>query len=195
MSRRPVIVLALFLVAFGTVLGFLLVRLENLPDEAQAALNGYIRYRQPALSPQTFSIAQIAFAGNPSNFSAEMSGASFGGREFFRTTYSYRAEEAANYSYAPTVPSHMDTVPLSDTLKFNYSPPNGSHPIPFPPAEVWCVALNEQGGSTSIVFVALHQDLYNADWLVHESSTYANTGELNKRLSDIGCDLRLARTP
>ena len=193
MKRTPEIVLALFLLAMGTALVFLLVHLQNLPAGAEAALNGYMRYRQSPLSSHTLSIAQIAFASNPSRFDAEMSGASFGGRLLYRTTYNYRADEVASSSHAPTTPSQLNDSLLSDSLKFNYFPSIGSHPIPFPPAEVWCVALNEEGQSIRIVFVASHQDLYNADWLVHEPHAYT-TGELKRWLGDIGCNLELALT-
>ncbi len=194
MKRTPEIVLALFLLALGTALVFLLGHLQNLPAGAEAALNGYMWYRQSPQSSHTLSIAQIAFGSNPSRFDAEMSGASFGGRLIYRTTYNYRVDQVTSSSYAPTTPSQLNTSLLSDSLKFNNFPSIGSHPIPFPPAEVWCVALNEEGQTTRIVFVASHEDLYYADWLVHEPPAHANAGELKRWLGDIGCNLELART-
>ena len=44
---------------------------------------------------------------------------------------------------------------------------DGGRPLPFPPAEVWCVTLAGAGDSRTL-FVAQHEDMYVGTWLVHE---------------------------
>jgi hypothetical protein len=193
MNRAPAIVLAVLMIAAGIVVALLLMRFQNLPDGAQAALSGYLQYRQPLLSPQTLSIAQAAYSGNPSRFHADMSGASFGDSRFYQTSYSYHAESVVNLTFVPTTPPQDSTLTLSDSLKITAFRSNGGIPIPFPPVELWCVALNEDAKTPSVVFVAFHRDLYYADWLVHEPPAYANTGELNNRLAGVDCNLELGR--
>jgi hypothetical protein len=44
----------------------------------------------------------------------------------------------------------------------------GLRPLPYPVADAWCVRLVTAGRSRGrTVVVALHQDLYNADWILH----------------------------
>ena len=45
-----------------------------------------------------------------------------------------------------------------------------SRPVPFPPAELWCVTLTG-GGKPRTVFVAQHEDMYVGTWLVHEPAS------------------------
>ncbi len=73
-----------------------------------------------------------------------------------------------------------------------YGAINGPRPLPFPPAEVWCVHLwgrasgSSAGVSDQLVFVAKHVDLYNADWIVHEPYSEASQRR-DEMLSKIGC--------
>ena len=193
MNRTPAIVLALLLLAMGIIVVLLFVHSQNLPDGAQAAVNAYIQYRQPSISLETLAIGQTAYAGNPSQFDAQMSGASFGESRFYRTTYTYQNEPAVDVTYASTSSSQNDALALSDSLKVTAYRKNGTVPIPFPPVELWCVVLNEAAKPPSVAFVALHRDLYYAEWLVHEPSSYADIGELNRRLSSVDCNLEVGQ--
>jgi hypothetical protein len=46
-----------------------------------------------------------------------------------------------------------------------------------------------------LVFVALHQDLYNADWIVHEGPAGASDADLGAVLVRLGCDVEYGRSP
>ena len=40
--------------------------------------------------------------------------------------------------------------------------------MPYPPSEAWYVDLGSRDDTTFTVVLAQHQDLYNAEWAVHE---------------------------
>ena len=66
-----------------------------------------------------------------------------------------------------------------------------SNPLPYPPVELWCAQLHPAGASAPLVlFIAQHEDLYNADWIVHQSSA-SSLAALNSDLEQLGCDLAL----
>ena len=73
------------------------------------------------------------------NFRAEMSTASYGNTPYYATT------QRANPKYP------------------------GLKPLPYPPNDLWCVQLKSSDPTTpQAVVLALHQDIYNADWVMHE---------------------------
>ena len=75
----------------------------------------------------------------PQNFRAEMSAASYGNTPYYATTH------RANPNYP------------------------GQKPLPYPPDDVWCVKLKSTDPAVPpMVVLALHQDIYNADWVMHE---------------------------
>ena len=61
-------------------------------------------------------------------------------------------------------------------------------PYPYPPKDLWC-ALVEFEGSQTVVYIALHQNLYNADVLLHESGKTIPDPQLSTDLDKIGCAL------
>ena len=71
-------------------------------------------------------------------------------------------------------------------------------PLPYPPKELWCVLLShdDAAGKTSsaIVFVGLHMDMYNADWMVHKGPRDLSTPGVIESLRLVGCDLNLDQT-
>jgi hypothetical protein len=73
----------------------------------------------------------------------------------YRTTWNDRmAVVAATRSAAQAV-----TNPPGESLR----------PLPYPPRDAWCVELRRSAlEEHDWVVVALHADLYNADWVVHE---------------------------
>ncbi|HSJ55983.1 MAG TPA: hypothetical protein VLC95_02315 [Anaerolineae bacterium] len=63
-------------------------------------------------------------------------------------------------------------------------------PLFFPPDELWCVLLKGMGPPAGqVVLVALHSDLYNADWIVHQGPADASSVEAQHLLSTLGCRL------
>jgi hypothetical protein len=66
----------------------------------------------------------------------------------------------------------------------------GLSPLPFPPTDVWCVLLKGGGPPAGqVVFVTLHKDLYNADWIVHQGVDDASSVEAQHLLTTLGCTL------
>jgi hypothetical protein len=84
---------------------------------------------------------------------------------------------------------------------FSYQPSAGSGgmPLPYPPEELWCVLLKLESvhpfGSPKLqlVFVARHQDLYNAAWVVHAASQPADSPELLHTLAVVGCQIDVSK--
>lgn len=63
-------------------------------------------------------------------------------------------------------------------------------PLPFPPTDVWCVLLTSvRPPAGQIVLVALHADLYSADWIVHKGPDDASSVQGHHLLSTLGCTL------
>jgi hypothetical protein len=78
--------------------------------------------------------------------------------------------------------------------------PGNRLPLPYPPQELWCVLLARDGYASgevrveqpnAVVFVGLHMDLYNADWLVHGEARDLDSGRLREHLDRLGCELGL----
>jgi hypothetical protein len=61
-------------------------------------------------------------------------------------------------------------------------------PYPYPPEDVWCALLDVEG-KQMVVYIALHQDLYNADTILHESGKLYPDPQLSLDLEKIDCEL------
>ncbi len=179
MNRATIVVFAICLLAAIVTIGVILVRAMEFPSEAQSVLSQYVQYRYPMSEPAT--VERVVRSSLPGNFSAAMSRATFGGHTPFRTTYSNRAQPVNfNLPGSPTVTPDPNA----------WRTASGGVPVPFPPMDVWCVSLKAMDQSSpAIVYVAMHQDLYYAGWLVHEPEGDAK--EIAAALNKIGCDLKL----
>jgi hypothetical protein len=113
--------------------------------------------------PGALRVQSVARAHKPWRFTGEMTSGAFGDSVHFQTTQ------------------------YSDTL--------GA--LRFPPDQVWCVLLERKGVTVEetppsmVVFAALHMDMYNADWIVHEAAGSPSCPEVRSILFTIGCDLAL----
>jgi hypothetical protein len=76
---------------------------------------------------------------------------------------------------------------------------SGRMPLPYPPEELWCVLLRLESvypyGSPRLqmVFVARHQDLYNAAWVVHAAIQPADSPELLHTIAVVGCQIDVSK--
>jgi len=110
--------------------------------------------------PGTMAVQAVARAHKPWRFTEEMTSGAFGDTVHFETTQS------------------------SGTL--------GA--LRFPPDEVWCILLEREGITVEeappslVVFVALHMDMYVAEWIVHEAVSKPSSPEFRRILSTVGCD-------
>jgi hypothetical protein len=150
------------------------------PDKVVTAVYGYLRYQESS-SQQAAAVQQIVHAGRPQNLTLQMSKATFGDSVYYQTTYGFDAPGGLG--------SRATATPWPREFS---SQRGGVRPMPFPPVDVWCVLLRQADKAQRVVFVAEHQDLYNADWILHEPSAESQP-ELNAILSSVGCDLVLDR--
>lgn len=164
-----------------------------LPPNGRIAIDQYIRYERTRLGTD-LAIAQMVHATRPWLFPAAASSETFGDGLYFRTSRSYEIETATPEP-GPTLPAAGTATPESSpasSVPQIVSPlwrNNGLRALPYPPKEVWCVVLKGGEPGARVIFVALHSDLYNAAWIVHEPDGAPGSRELAGALSEIGCDL------
>ena len=167
--RRALAVIVPLLLAAALVVTLLVAIQINRPPAWQLELDKYVDYKD-SLSSGTTTVQLVDRAGRPWNFGQDISHATFADSPYYQIDHSYSGRR-------------------------------GPRPLPFPPEEVWCALLKRDHHSTdnreeatySIVFVAEHQDLYNADMVTHEGASDLSTQAFVESVSRIGCDLVLAQ--
>ena len=141
------------------------------PQDCQAKLNEYVAFFNSS-SAETVWVQAMVQARIPWKFSPAMSDGTFGASAVFQT----------------------------DSGAYGSIGQDGLVPLPFPPEELWCVRLKHGHGSSTaskeralyaVVFVGLHMNMYNADWVVHEGSRDLLDPKLKETLTTVGCDLAL----
>jgi len=78
---------------------------------------------------------------------------------------------------------------------FGLSPELSRKSVPYPPRELVCVMLEATGEDAPparLVYVALHQDLYNAAWIGHEADVLPVDPDTARDLAALGCASVLA---
>jgi hypothetical protein len=98
------------------------------------------------------------------------------------------ATSPASFTPSMSAESYGDNVIYDTSHSLNEQISAGLQPIPYPPDQVVCV-LMDVDGQRQLVYVALHSDLYNADWIVHISSESWGSSTLQSQLATIGCSL------
>ena len=156
---------------------------EYTPDW-KIELDQYLAYKSKLLA-STLDIERVYHANQPWNFKPDMSSVAYGESGIFRTDYGYTNHQA-DYLL-------KWQFPISDT-----GGGESRIPIPYPPEEVWCILLKQKPNHENIpieskdnfvVFVALYKELYNSDWVIHESKYDFSSSSLENTLSTIGCKL------
>ena len=85
-----------------------------------------------------------------------------------------------------SVESYSPGVIFETSMNSNPEYTAGLLPLPCPPDEVWCVLL-KGGNQQQLVYMALHNSLYNADWVVHIPSEPWDSPGLQINLQNLGC--------
>jgi hypothetical protein len=72
----------------------------------------------------------------------------------------------------------------------------GPMPLPYPPEQLWCILLQHKDAkanrtSYAIVFAAMHMDMHNADWMIHDGPRDLSILGLAESLAQLGCSLGL----
>jgi len=168
MAAMSVVLVAGLLLA---ALVFLVVRGPGrAPESWQTALEMYLAYKDETAG-ETWLPAGTQQSAVSTVFDDSMSLATYGRGVYYRTDATYVRE-------TPT------------PGLFGLSPRMSRRPVPYPPTKVWCVLLNPgrgESGSSRVIFVALHQDLYNAAWIVHETEELPLSRDLMADLAELGC--------
>jgi len=174
---KRAIALTVPLLIFIAVLVPIIAAERGLPVNARSALDNYIAYRR-RIEGAALQTQLIVHASRPWNFTPKMSAVAIGDSARYQTAYGFSGQPLA----IPT-PGPPGTVDVLN--EYAPHPGDGRMPLPFPPEDVWCVRLDTGQQNFAVVFVALHQDLYNGAWIIHEP-----TSGLEEALSAIGCDLK-----
>jgi hypothetical protein len=141
-------------------------------EQLQAPVATYLQYWRSSLA-QLVTVEQYTQASRPQNFTSWMSRASFGGNGYFQTTHRDDRLAAA----ARPVPTSASPTPFT-----NVDRTQGLKPLPDPPSDVWCVKLSSPDLAVpKVVLVALHEDTWNAYWILHE------VADPETVLASIGC--------
>jgi hypothetical protein len=164
------------------VIGVILLYLKtNQQPGWQDELSQYLRYKSESVN-EIYDIHAYAKGKTPWNLHMENNKVSLGESEYYQTDFRY-GEELSE-----------DEV----TFIIGKSPDNNLIPLPFPPNEVWCVLLKRVNGAetnfpdddvATLVLVALHQDLYNADYVVHEIRSEIQDETSYEIAEELGCAL------
>jgi hypothetical protein len=184
MKLTAAIGVALAILAVEVAVIGLLMREPAFPPNGRSALEGYLSFERAAYANE-LSLTQAVRTKKPWLFTPDMSAGTFGDSTYYRTSHSYRMPTPTlDFGSGRVIPGLGDpSRPLSSLRP--------ARPLPYPPEEVWCVVLRNRDSKSSVVFVAFHADLYNADWIVHEANGTPPDPGLSKATSAIGCDLKL----
>jgi hypothetical protein len=98
------------------------------------------------------------------------------------------AAQPGNFTEAMSVETYSDTPLFQTSSGSSTSYSAELEPLPYPPEQVMCVLLHD-GSQLQLVYVALHNNLYNADWIVHISPDPWGSQTLQFNLTSIGCSI------
>jgi hypothetical protein len=171
--RRIRIVFLAGLIAVAAV-AVLFAAMPARADTKQQALSRYFA-RRMTTAGQPLRAGRQVRAANPGALDDSLGAATYGSGIYYHTTFDYSAAPAS----APAPVRTVQFMPAKgDSLR----------PLPYPPREVWCVWLVPPDDSRSpVVLLARHQDLYNAEWIVHEP--LADAGDTSELVLALGCDV------
>ena len=148
---------AMFLVLVVVIVILIIVVSQRGYSPRDTALSRYLVYFNPIA--HGVSVSTIVRASHPAKFTPEMSGPVVGNSAYYQTDVKYATNDSNG----------------------------GARALPYPSNDLSCVLLTGSSGQQWIVFVVLHEDMYNADWLVHEARTTWPSDELRGILDTIGC--------
>jgi hypothetical protein len=111
----------------------------------------------------------------PNRFSDSMSVTNYSEGWYYQT-----AHALLNVVATPT------PAPISTAIIAEIGVEGGKRALIYPPTEAWCVTITQTDNEDRrYLLLAQHQDLYNAEWVVHELTT--DKDRLAQILAEIGC--------
>lgn len=161
----------------------------------------YVKQRGWTLGQQV-TIEQAVKARAPGNFTHKMNFHTYSAASPYYTV----DEAASNDQSSRSVPYVASDRITETTLNTpSYHDPSTTttsssfrmgRPIPYPPTEVRCVLLKLVSEHTYVVvFASLHQDMYHAQWIIHEGEKAPFSQMFLDRVASFGCDLDLSNLP
>jgi hypothetical protein len=157
----------------GFVLVLLFLYAKQQPPAWQSELGKYIAYAERG-SPLRISEQTAVRAARPWEFTGGTGYIVYGDTPYYITENTYQPGVTRGFSRMP---------------------------LPYPPEELWCVLLEVQPiyapafSYYQLVFVARHQDLYNADWVIHAVIQPPSSPEIEQTISRLGCDIDVSKQP
>jgi hypothetical protein len=132
------------------------------PSQVQMRLE---QYRTSSLADSNTHVAMVTRAKRPWNLTRDLRWPVLGHSVYFQT----------DQPFAPGQNSALS-------------------PLPFPPKEIWCALLESEDEATgtpsySVVLVALHMDMYSADWMIHHPPS--DPFGVSELLHAVGCEIDL----
>ena len=147
----------MFLVLVAVIVILIIIASQSGNSPRDAAFSRYLAYFSPKVNG--VQVTSFVRASRPTNFTADMSARVVGASPYYQTDINTSSQPGGS----------------------------GSRPVPYPSHEIWCALLTGSGGQKWIVFDVLHEDIYNADWLIHESPAPWPNNVLRATLDTIGC--------
>ena len=185
---RIILVLCLAAVAVAALIFFNNRANPRLAHEL--AVEQYVAKRR-SLGGPVMTVTQYVEARMPQNFQPEMSKRSFGYSIYYMTDQSYGVYPTVSWNISGTATPTPTVAPaatpditatLIPTMPGAVNMWYGSRPMPYPPNDLWCAQLSSPDPTApTVVLAGLHQDMYNAEWVVHEVTDPATV------LPAIGC--------
>jgi hypothetical protein len=169
------IILVLCLAAMAVAALIISNNRANPRSAHELAVEEYVAYRRSTTASRLM-IEQYVEARLPQNFGPDMSQRSFSDAAYYAVDQSYRSSPVTL-----TRPSSITLTSIS-TMTQMESGGSGGTPLPYPPNDLWCAQLSSSDSAApQVVLAGLHQDIYNAEWVVHEVTDPATV------LRSVGC--------
>jgi hypothetical protein len=178
--KRKLVLIAIPLIVLITLGASLYIITLNQAPTYEPELERYLQYINEA--PGQYVVGSIVKASKPWNFNADMSRVSFGESVYYQTDN--------RFGKGPPDQDTLDLIP-GDSHSGNL------RPIPYPPEQVWCVYLEHKinakdsvssSDHARLVLIGLHQDLYNADIIIHEVPAGSKDKEIDVIGAFVGCE-------
>lgn len=164
--------LALILIA--VVVGMVLPDRPGVPAGPQAALDAFVLYinNDNGIQGDELRAIEVLRGDRPGRLTTDTPSLSFGESVYYGTDVRY------------------DQNVLNTALPTAIGGGFGARPLPYPPEQVWCAVVEPRAETgRGVVLVALHQDIHNADWIVHQAIAGPFSQQALDLAAEVGCQV------
>jgi len=202
--KRTWLVLTTLVVAVVLIVGLAVALAQSPgrnPETWEDITDSYVRHRGSNLG-RLIRVERAVQARTPSNFTEALNFHTYGDAPHYYAVDETSSSDSSSWPKPYIAGASMtETTLLAQSNNPYSSTATGggfrtSRPIPYPPTEVWCVLLKLASEDTYfVVFANLHQDMYNAQWIIHEGEKAPFSQAFLDRVASFGCDLDLSALP